>query len=167
MNYTIVRDDNAISPRENDNLGTIAYGSRRYILGDHFASSDELAAIINDRNNIALPVHAYIHSGVSLNTVGFSDPWDSGKSGYIYVSKDKVREWFGVKRISPKLYNRVLSVLTAEIEEYNLYLNGESYGYIIKDDDGNEIDSCWGFLGEDVAKEAAEEAVSFFSKRAA
>jgi hypothetical protein len=162
MNYTIVRDDNAFSPRENDNLGTIAYVSSRYELGDHHSSNDELDDVINNKNNIVLPVYAYIHGGIALNTTGFSCPWDSGQSGCIYVSKDKVREWFNVKRISPKLFNKVLKALVAEVEEYNMYLNGDVYGYIIKDNDGNEVDSCWGFIGEDSAKEAAEESFRFF-----
>jgi len=35
-----------------------------------------------------LPIFKYQHSGVRYNTTGFSCPWDSGKFGYIYISKE-------------------------------------------------------------------------------
>jgi hypothetical protein len=28
-----------------------------------------------------------------------------------------------------------------------MYVNGECYGYVIKDAAGNEIEACWGFIG--------------------
>ncbi len=167
MNYEIVQDLYPISPRENECLGTIAYISTRYCLGDKFMSREELKHLANDKNNIVLPVYAYIHSGTTLNTTGFSCPWDSGQSGYIYVSKDKARKFFCVKRITAKVLSKIYNCLKAEVEEYSMFLNGEVYGYIIRGDDGNEIDSCYGFIGEDAAKEEAEYAIKFFSKKAA
>jgi len=52
--------------------------------------------------------------------------------------------------------------LCAEVKLYDRYLTGDVYGYIIEDDDGNRIDSCWGFYGDkdavSQAKEMAEHA---------
>ena len=109
----IVSDDDPLNPRTDwDNLGTITYreGSR-YILGDKATTTEEMEEIAARRDVICLPVYAYIHSGIALNTTGFHCPWDSGQSGIIYVEREKVRKEWGKKRISPKLYNQILEVL--------------------------------------------------------
>ena len=38
--------------------------------------------------------------------------------------------------------------MESEVEEYDHYLTGQCYGYVVEDADGEEIDSCWGFLGD-------------------
>lgn len=38
-------------------------------------------------------------------------------------------------------------VLEGEVKEYDLYLQGECYGYRLFKD-GEEEDACWGFLGD-------------------
>ena len=37
------------------------------------------------------------------------------------------------------------------IEQYEQWCRGEVYGYVIEDSDGEEIESCWGYYGDDVA----------------
>ncbi|MBE3585396.1 MAG: hypothetical protein IMW94_04390 [Thermoanaerobacter sp.] len=100
-------------------------------------------------NAIILPLYLYDHSGLAMNTTGFSCPWDSGQVGWIYVTKEKVREWFGVKRVTRKVRDRAVAVLEAEVKEYSQWLKGDTYGYILEDAEGNVIDSCWGFFGTD------------------
>ncbi|WP_131821653.1 hypothetical protein [Desulfofundulus australicus] len=87
-----------------------------------------------------------------MSTKPFSCPWDSGQIGWIYVLKEKVREEYGVKRITKKVRDRVISVLKAEVEVYDRWLRGEVYGftvYEIADGDIASIDSCGGFYGDD------------------
>ena len=36
-----------------------------------------------------LPLYLYDHSGLSMNTSGFSCPWDSGQVGWIYCNNEK------------------------------------------------------------------------------
>jgi hypothetical protein len=60
---------------------------------------------------IVLPLYLYEHSGVTINTTGFSCPWDSGQVGIIFVTREKVREEFSKKRISWKLYKQVVNQL--------------------------------------------------------
>jgi hypothetical protein len=40
-------------------------------------------------------------------------------------------------------------VLTQEIETYDDWLSGSVYGYVIEGPDGEHLDSCWGFLGDE------------------
>ncbi len=47
--------------------------------------------------------------------------------------------------------------LIAAVEQYSRYIEGECYGYTVTSPSGEELDSCWGFIGWDYAKEAANE----------
>jgi len=102
-----------------------------------------------EKNYVILPIYMYDHSGITINTSGYSCPWDSGQVGYIYVSKSDVRKEWKVNRISKKLMSKVIGVLVGEIETYDQYLTGDIYGYNVYDNTGEVIDSCWGFYGTD------------------
>lgn len=101
-----------------------------------------------EKHLIILPLYLYDHSGITMNTTGFSCPWDSGQVGWIYVTKEDAKKEWGVKKISPKLRQRIVNNLVGEVETYDQYLRGEVYGFRIKDEDGEEIDSCWGYFGD-------------------
>jgi hypothetical protein len=83
-----------------------------------------------------------------MNTTGFSCHWDSGKVGVIFVSKEKVRKEYGWKVITAKRTEQILKYLQGEVETFDQYLRGDVYGFR-KIVDGEEIESCWGFYGND------------------
>ncbi|MBC7325751.1 MAG: hypothetical protein H5T99_10630, partial [Moorella sp. (in: Bacteria)] len=133
---------------------------RRYRLGDEEAKNTRLYSNWEEwregelgKDVIALPLYLYDHSGLAMSTRGdiypFNDPWDAGQVGWIYVTLKKVRDWFGVKKVTKKLRARVLEILRAEVEEYSRWLQGDVYGYVLEDAEGSKIDSCWGFFGTD------------------
>ena len=144
------------SPREWDNVGTVVLVDRcRYSFGDKTAGQDELARIARDPNNICLPIYIYDHSGITINTTGFSCPWDSGQVGLIYCTKERARsEWGRVYR------QQALACLRGEIETLDQYLTGQVYGYVVRDPQGEELDSCWGFYGDSADCMAEGEAVA-------
>jgi hypothetical protein len=143
-------DEDASSPREDDNVGEILYmQTSRYTLGDRGTTPEEMDSIRESSDNIYLPVYAYIHSGTRLNTTGFSCPWDSGQCGIIWCTKAKAVKEFGQKRFTKAVQDKALKYLRGEIETLDAYFNGEVFGYIAKDPDGEEIDSCWGFYPEE------------------
>ncbi len=76
---------------------------------------------------VILPLYLYDHSGITMNTTGFSCPWDSGQVGWVFVSKKKVREEYGVKRITESLVEKVTEILKGEVKTYDMYLTGELY----------------------------------------
>jgi hypothetical protein len=45
---------------------------------------------------VILPLYLYDHSGITMNTTGFSCPWDSGQVGWIYTSKENAVEMLGI-----------------------------------------------------------------------
>ena len=175
-NYTIKveQDSMAESPREWDNLGTMTCWHRNYNLGDvngrsTYTEQDDFwfdisgvedngedgdlkrARKVAFEKNIMLPLYLYDHSGITMNTTGFSCGWDSGTVGWIHVSLEDVRKEYSVKRVSAKLRKRIETYLTNEVETYDNYITGNVYGFTItrEDADGEEIDvdSCWGFFG--------------------
>lgn len=154
----IVPDSDSETPRSWSNLGTMLYlRNRSYTFGDREATQEEMQAILADKDMIALPMYAYMHGSVVMNTVGYSCPWDSAQVGIIFVSKEAIRKEWKVKRISAKLMETVLSNLRGEVNTYSQWLNGEVYGYRIKDESGEEIESCYGFYG---VEEAEQEAIA-------
>ena len=171
----IFDDLNPCSPREFDNLGTMVCFHRRYNLGDEtelkssdFSSWEELENYLYKEENalIAIPVFMYDHSGLWINTTGFSCPWDSGQVGYIYVSKEKVRREYSCKRISKKLKKMIREMLCSEVDLYNDYLSGNVYGFTLTDkENAEEIDSSCGFYGTDYIENGIFDYVSsYFTK---
>ena len=115
-----------------------------------------------EKDNILLPLYIYDHSGITMNTTGFSCPWDSSQVGFIYVSKDEICKEFGWKYLTKKRINRAKEILRNEVNTYDQYIRGDVYGYTIIDPSGNLFDSCWGFYPNDkdveVYKHALEQA---------
>lgn len=164
----IVYDNNPDDPRNWDNLGTMICFHRRYSLGDrHDYKSEDFSdwgevyrGILKDTGPaIILPLYLYDHSIQSISTKSFYGraqhaTWDSGQIGWIVCPDRKIREEFGVKRISAKLRARVTERLINEVETYDHYIQGDVFGYVIDDDE-----SCYGYYGIDECESEAQAAV--------
>ncbi len=166
----IEHDQDCENPRENDNAGVLVCFHRRYNLGDkdhgyregEFSGWAWLRAKIelDHRPAVILPLGLIDHSGISLyvgSGANQFDPggWDSGQVGFAYVSRATALTEWGGKIMSKNVRAKAEACLRAEIEEYDLYLRGECYGYVIETPDGEHVDSCWGFIGYEYAKEEA------------
>lgn len=155
----IIQDVDSESPREWDNLGTMSCFHNRYNLGDSdpivssddYNSWDEMKEALIKKHNakIVLPLYLYDHSGITISTSPFSCRWDSGQVGFIWISAEKIRKEYSVKRISKKLLEKVETYLKSEVKTYDQYLIGDVYGFQLYDKDENLLDSCWGFYGDD------------------
>lgn len=154
LTVKVVHDDTgAESPREWSTLGTFFGFHRNYMSPDDAPDSDPETArrIAQSRDNICLPVWLYDHSGTcyrAAETNPFHCPWDSGLFGFIYVSKADARKEYGVKRITAAKRAEIVEHLKAEVKEYSAWANGEVYGFVVEDSDGETLDSCWGFIGD-------------------
>lgn len=131
-----------------------------------------------DEKYISLPLYLYDHGGVTISCAAFSCPWDSGQVGIIYVSKERLRQEYSSKLVTPKIREKALAVLRAEVEEYDRFLAGDAWGYEIYEmdddpdmiaagyeNDGYCVDSCWGFLGHEWAEQAAQEAMAYYVQK--
>ena len=149
-------DEGGESPREWDNLGIMICFHSKYNLGDEgkininikeFGGWPELEEYICKEYKpiLILPLYLYDHSGITMNTTGYSCSWDSGQVGYIIVTRGSVRKRMGWKRITEKRKKKLEENLIREVETYDQYLRGDVYGYNIP-----EIgDRCYGFYGDD------------------
>lgn len=84
------------------------------------------------------PLFMYDHSDTvyrpSKSGNPFSCPWDSGRVGSIFIKTADVLEPFNAAELV--------------CEEYTSWVNGEIYGYVVEDSNGDDLDSCWGFVGD-------------------
>ena len=93
-----------------------------------------------------------------------------GIVGFIFISKEKIRKEFNIKRITKKWLEKVTTYLNGEVETYDQYLRGDVYGYKIYEietcDLGCEhledMDSCWGYYGQEQCMEEAESIVKHY-----
>ena len=162
----IFHDTDPMNPRDWDNLGTLICGHTRYNLGDSHGFCDARDFLLDlcglgetsdlsvdqlvkrvEKQAVILPVYLYDHSGLAMNTTGFHCPWDSGQVGFVYATLETIRKEYGADRVSSALRDKVAGTLKQEVDNYGDYLSGNVYGYVVEKDD-DEIDSCWGFLGD-------------------
>ena len=152
----IEHDPFATSPREDSNLGYfITCDNKHYSPDKH----ETLQAIIKSTGEIATsqaehielikkeyteekilaiyPVTKYEHGGVSYS-LGTVRGFDNSNNGF-YIITDKTQKELGTEQKDFE------SVIKAELEIYNKYLNGEVYTIAIYDKDGEMQESCGGF----------------------
>ena len=178
----IIRDDCPINPREDyDHLGKmILFPSRHYreqnewkisenvrdfdsalrSLAWHATKSDamedELIVSMNhvfrcvNKHYVVIPVFRNDRMGDVFGSGDSVAEGDEGCDGLIlFPVADLPRE--GLDR------EQAVKNLEWEIEQYSCFCTNDVHGYVIEDENGNELDSCWGFYGQDYAIESAKE----------
>lgn len=158
LTVKLYQDEDATNPREDfDNAGTMVCWHKSYTLGDKhsFAIPSDFEEWAKANKALVLPLYLYDHSGITMRTSEFGDPWDSGQVGYIYILPEKIHEEWGK---GPHAYKKARICLVGEVETYDMYLRGDVYGYVVEDEEGKSLDSCWGFFGQECAEEEARAA---------
>lgn len=160
-------DDSASSPREWSNLGYFIVISKRYSSPDkndflyniikntgdvadnqkHHIEliKAEIESSINEKVLAIYPISTYEHSGISYS-LGNRHGFDYSNNGF-YIVTDKTKAELGVKEEDFE------KVITAELDIYNQYCNGEIYYFVLYNEEGDVIDSCGGFYSIDEIKE--------------
>ena len=101
MLLRLEQDEDAPSPRVDFcNLGHMVCFHNRCNLGDeqdeinhedYDCWADMEAAIIRKHPRcVILPLYLYDHSGITISTTPFGDPWDSGRVGFIYMTREEM-----------------------------------------------------------------------------
>lgn len=92
---------------------------------------------------VILPLYLMDHSGITMSTGAFSCPWDSGQVGWIICDNETIEREFNDDR------DLAEKCLESEVSVYDDYLTGNVFGFIVEED-GERVDSCFGFFGSDV-----------------
>lgn len=168
--FRVVEDQHPINPmKEHDNIGILACFHKKYDFTDKnvpfkfedFLSWEEMEEYINKELKalICKTVFLMDHSGLSVKTKPFNDSWDSGRIGFVYVTKEKLITHGLLKEgeeMTEELKENLPNYIEGQIETWNDYLTGNVWGYqLVKKEKcnlGHEheevIDSCWGFYGD-------------------
>ena len=177
----LVYDQHATSPREYDNLGTILisphkahwvtsrdgvvdtsipFGNSPY---EHWENlRREQLKLKKSDIAIAYPITKWEHGGeISLSLGGKQGCWDRTTVGFIYVTKEQVRTWYDTPRITKSIIEHAIKCIQSELDLLTAWLNGECYGWHIKEytltDDGLDwaevgtLESCWGYFDHEQA----------------
>lgn len=162
----IVLSEHNDSPREWCNLATMVFAGKHSHLGDKhevdfsegFSSRQDFIErgeemVRKQMKDVAvcLPVHLYDHGNVSISTNSgypYDCRWDSGTIGFVVVTKSAIRENFSVKRVTQEKIDRAIQIAEGEVETLSTYIRGDVYGFVIEDENGEHIDSCYGFYGD-------------------
>ncbi len=185
LTVKIMHDIDPESPREWDQLGVIAGFHRRYNIGDNDPAAlldggtissddydgwDEMEADLRRRGAVCIkPLYLYDHGGTSISTRSFAGrslhaEWDSGRVGFVFTTRDRMQGTLGKARLTAYTRQRVVEILEAEVEEYDQYMRGDVYGYVIEDGSGNHVDSCWGFYGFKTVRQEASDQLRWYVK---
>lgn len=150
--YEIEQDDMAGNPRDEfDNVSTFySVKNGRYLTGGkhdiEYSYRDDLEDEIKALRKAGAVIVEFSHNcGDQYAVVDM----DTLKKEYIA---------FGYTMRKAKYWARKCA--DGEISTWKAWAEGEVYGYVVKDENGNHMDSCWGFYGEEGRKEAVKEAES-------
>jgi hypothetical protein len=172
----IFQDSDVESPREWDNLSKMIFIGGYSHLGDNHDFHDTHESfeahqkVIEKELDVTFitPVYAYVHSGMTISTSPFGDRFDSGALGWAVVTKQAIRENWGIKRVTQKYIDMAEKIVKGEVETLDQYISGEVYGFeIVKIETCNmgceheeHEDSCWGFYGSDIKENGILEHLS-------
>lgn len=149
LSIKIYNDETAENPYTSwDMFGTMHHWHRRGFFGEDLSrmEREDIQTMMNEikgAGGIVLPVYLYEHGGQTIRTTGFSCPWDSGQVGFWSATAEEIQKEFGGDK------ERAARCITGEIQTMDSYLKGEVYGFVLEDEDGEHLDSCWGFYGDD------------------
>ena len=108
---------------------------------------------------IAYPISKVEHGGETSLPLGSKyGCWDRDVVGFIYATKEQLRTWYGVKRITQKHIVHAKTCLQSELDLLTAWLNGNCYGWQIKEytlsEDGLDweavgiLESCGGYFDQ-------------------
>ena len=103
----------------------------------------------------------YEHGNVCYQ-VGVCNPFecrfDSGMVGVVMVKRSEFPER---KKSDKGLRAKVAAQLCETVTQW---CNGEIYGYVVEDSEGEHLDSCWGFYGLEYCESEGRDAAKYYAQ---
>ena len=60
-----------------------------------------------------------------------------------------------------------MQYLQSEVRVYDKYLTGDVYGYVVENEAGETVESCWGFFGEEDCRHEGQSVIELLQRMAA
>lgn len=154
----IEQDNEADNPCRACGIGHLAtFGKAFSGLGEEgWDSPDALYKAVEEavkQGGVALPVYGLIHSGITISTEGFNDPWDSGHIGTIWMTAEEMHKEGLMDKVQAE------SALKDQIRVLARWCEGDVWQYVIRDANGKVVASTAGYYGKEAAEADAKEAL--------
>jgi len=132
-------DEDPLDPREDEPVSMIFGETRRMQFSDaevarNISTKDcaDWAAVHAKIKEIYKPcvcydLYALIHSGVWLSMGSFNDPWDSGQVGFIFTTKERIKNLLGWTKLTKQRISELEKIFKKELDNYTAYINGSVY----------------------------------------
>ena len=150
----VVYDECSVNPFTDwDGEGMIIFHER-----SDYVCNKELTYNEAKETKYAIPLDAYIHSGITLSVSGegMNCQWDT--STHIAI-------WTPSKHCQVKTKADAFKIARQNCLLFNQWCNGNVFGYIVEDSQGNHIDSCFGYYGHESITEAIQnEGIPFINQ---
>lgn len=162
---TIGYDSDAECPSEFDGWRLVSFGRRHVNYEDPNKWLGRTAAGIITGANVginsklragtAFILSCFEHGNCQWGLQGevFQCQWDTAQVAGILVWEQDVGN------LGPKTYKDRQQDARIFLETYTNWANGNVYGYILETEDGKDVDSCWGYYGDEDLKSAIKEAM--------
>lgn len=132
---------------------------------DYYLTLGEMLDLVEESGEVyILPISMYEHSGITIwlgsKWCNSDAQWDCSSIGFAYIEKETA-ERECMLRVHTDEYADwkawADAMMHAEMKVYDDFVRGNVYGYQIEDEEGDYLDSCWGFIGDDAMEEQESE----------
>ncbi len=172
VTLVIEHDDDLMQP-ESDGV-KIAILHRNYInpAQDELPDQEAIQALEDKATAgeapwAAYPLYLFDHSGTTyrvgdrLTQAGKRPENPFGNGMYAQFDSGRVGTMF--LKIGDEGFTDPDQAAKSWAAEYTAWANGYGFGFVVKDKDGEQLDSCWGFLGDEGRTRAIEEGRAMFA----
>ena len=124
---------------------------------------------IGKQHKFAVEIDKYEHSGISysVKSEGINCRWDTSSTWAVWFpDKCAMDEIMRFKTLKAQK-KRAVELAREACTLFNQWVNGDVWGFRIEDEQGNEIDSCWGFYGIESAREEVKSQLDYAIKERA
>lgn len=134
-------------------------------LCDELGTEEKLHLVEETGEVVLSSISMYEHSGITIwlgGTFGHPDAqWDCSNIGFAYIEKSTAEKKQILKTLPNKDFKTwqewAWAMMESEMKVYDDYVRGNVYFYQIEDENGDVIDSCGGYIGDDAMKEQESE----------
>ena len=139
-------------------------GNNRNVVGFAY----DVCSLLDKKGIWALPILLLDHSTLNYYIGDSIDPWDGSVIGFVWAEKEVLYKEYGVKRLTPKIKEKLSTIISNYLKLYTDYTNGDVYVAFLYnseeeyDEDDDNVVECIGGFYYTTEEEFKEEVVNQF-----